>query len=151
MARWCLTVRRDRFFATSYIRSSISPCPTVPAFRPRIVLQHYPKLRQGDSYLRDTLLVLSSEEDRPGDTAGVLALEEEGLGLAILETEDLAVTTDVELALYVNCQRCGPHISPSIISPSIPSRPRRWPHRRPRLAPGTVVASDEGRFRTFPG
>lgn len=43
--------------------------------------------------------MLSAEEDSPGDSAGILALEEEGLGLAILETEDLGVTTDVELAL----------------------------------------------------
>jgi hypothetical protein len=55
-----------------------------------------------DSYLRDTLLVLSSEKNGPGDATGVLALKEEGLGLAILEAEDLAVTTDVELALFVN-------------------------------------------------
>jgi hypothetical protein len=53
------------------------------------------------SYLRDSLLVLSAEENGPGDAAGVLALEEEGLGLAILESEDLAVSTDVELALFV--------------------------------------------------
>jgi hypothetical protein len=33
------------------------------------------------------------------DLARVLALEEKGLGLAVLEAEDLAVTTDVELAL----------------------------------------------------
>jgi hypothetical protein len=50
-------------------------------------------------YLRDTLLVLSSEKDGPCNATGVLALEEEGLGLAILESEDLAVATDVELAL----------------------------------------------------
>jgi hypothetical protein len=51
------------------------------------------------SYLRDTLLVLSSEENGPGNATGVLALKEERLGFAILESEDLAVTTDVELAL----------------------------------------------------
>lgn len=45
--------------------------------------------------------MLSSEQNGPCDTAGVLALEEEGFGLAILETEDLAVSTDVELALFV--------------------------------------------------
>jgi hypothetical protein len=53
-----------------------------------------------ENYLRDTLLVLSSEQNGPCDTAGVLALEEEGFGLAILEAEDLAVSTDVELALF---------------------------------------------------
>ena len=51
------------------------------------------------TYLRDTLLMLSTEEDGPGNTTGVLALKEEGLGLAVLESEDLAITTDVELAL----------------------------------------------------
>ena len=41
----------------------------------------------------------SSVEDGPGYSSRVLALQEERLGLAILESEDLAVTTDVELAL----------------------------------------------------
>lgn len=50
-------------------------------------------------YLRNTLLVLSSEEDSPGNATGILALKEEGLGLAVLESEDLAIATDVELAL----------------------------------------------------
>ena len=35
----------------------------------------------------------------PCDPTWVLALEEEGFGLAVLETEDLAVTADVEFAL----------------------------------------------------
>jgi len=43
--------------------------------------------------------VLSSEENGPRDATRVLALEEEGFGLAILESKDLAITTDVELAL----------------------------------------------------
>lgn len=43
--------------------------------------------------------MLSAVKNGPGDLAGVLALEEERLGLAVLETEDLAVTTNVELAL----------------------------------------------------
>ena len=43
--------------------------------------------------------MLSAVKDGPGDLAGILALEEKRLGLAVLETEDLAVTTDVELAL----------------------------------------------------
>lgn len=51
------------------------------------------------SYLRDTLLVLSSEKNCPCNATWVLALEEEGLGLSILEAEDLAVATDVELSL----------------------------------------------------
>lgn len=52
-----------------------------------------------DAYLRDTLAVLSAVEDGPGDTAGVLSLQEEGLRLAVLESEDLAVAADVELTL----------------------------------------------------
>ena len=52
------------------------------------------------SYFRDTLLVLSSVEDRPGDAAGIFSLEKERFGLAILEPEDLAVTADVEFALF---------------------------------------------------
>jgi hypothetical protein len=43
--------------------------------------------------------VLSSEKNSPCDTAGVLALKEEGLGLSILESEDLAITADIELSL----------------------------------------------------
>ena len=38
-------------------------------------------------------------ECSPCDATGVLALEEEGLGLAVLEAEDLAVAADVEFAL----------------------------------------------------
>jgi hypothetical protein len=51
------------------------------------------------SYLSDTLAVLSAEENGPGNATGVLALEEEGLGFAVLEAEDLAVASDVELTL----------------------------------------------------
>lgn len=43
--------------------------------------------------------MLTTVEDSPGDAARVLALEEEGLGLSILEAEDLAVATDVQLTL----------------------------------------------------
>ena len=43
--------------------------------------------------------MLSSEKDGPCNTTGVLALEEEGFGLSILESENLAVTADVKLAL----------------------------------------------------
>jgi hypothetical protein len=51
------------------------------------------------AYLRDTLSPLATAENSPCDLAGVLALEEERLGLAVLETEDLAVRADEELAL----------------------------------------------------
>lgn len=50
-------------------------------------------------YLRDTLLVLSSEKYGPCDSAGILSLKEQRLGLSILESEDFAVAADVELAL----------------------------------------------------
>lgn len=50
--------------------------------------------------LRNTLLVLPPEQRRPGDPTRVLSLEEKAFGLAILESEDFAVTTDVKLALY---------------------------------------------------
>ena len=52
------------------------------------------------AYLGDTLSALSPAENSPRDAAGVLALEEERLGLAILEAEDLAVAPDEELALF---------------------------------------------------
>ena len=52
-----------------------------------------------DAYLRDTLSPLSPTQHGPGDAAGVLALEEEGFGFAILEAEDFAIAADEELAL----------------------------------------------------
>jgi hypothetical protein len=51
------------------------------------------------SYLRDTFLVHAAVEHGPGYSSRVLALQEKGLGLAILEAEDLAVAADVEFAL----------------------------------------------------
>lgn len=45
--------------------------------------------------------MLSPVEDGPRNAAGVLALKEQTLRLAVLEAEDLAVTTDVELALQL--------------------------------------------------
>ena len=55
--------------------------------------------RQRFAHLRDTLLVLPSVQCSPRNAAGVLALEEEGFCFAVLEAEDLAITTDVEFAL----------------------------------------------------
>lgn len=52
-----------------------------------------------NSYLSDTLAVLATVQDGPGNATGVLALEEERLGFAVLESEDLGVATDVELTL----------------------------------------------------
>jgi hypothetical protein len=40
-----------------------------------------------------------SVENGPGYSARILALEEEGFGLSILEAEDLAVAADVEFTL----------------------------------------------------
>ena len=40
-------------------------------------------------------------EGRPGYSSRVLALQEEGLSLAILEAEDFAVASDVQFALYI--------------------------------------------------
>lgn len=51
------------------------------------------------SYLRDTLAVLSAVEDGPCDAAGVLSLQEQRLRLAVLESEHLAVATDVDFTL----------------------------------------------------
>ncbi len=53
----------------------------------------------GSTNLRNTLLVHSSVQHGPGYSSRVLALKEQGFGFAILESEDLAVTTDVEFAL----------------------------------------------------
>lgn len=41
------------------------------------------------SYLGDTLAVLATVKNSPGNATRVLALEEQGLGFAVLETEDL--------------------------------------------------------------
>jgi len=49
--------------------------------------------------------VLASVEGGPSDSSWVLALEEKRLALAVLETEDLGVTTDVELALFSRHQQ----------------------------------------------
>ena len=43
--------------------------------------------------------MLPPEQDGPRDATGVLALQEEGLGFAVLEAEDLAVAADVEFTL----------------------------------------------------
>lgn len=56
------------------------------------------------THLRDTLPVLSSVKLSPGNSARVLALKEQRLGLAVLETEDFAVATNVELALFSHRQ-----------------------------------------------
>lgn len=43
--------------------------------------------------------MLPSVQCRPCNSTGVLALKEERFGLAILESEDFAITADVELSL----------------------------------------------------
>lgn len=51
------------------------------------------------THFRDTLFVLSAIEGCPCNPARVLTLQEERFGLATLETENLAVTTNVKLPL----------------------------------------------------
>jgi hypothetical protein len=53
----------------------------------------------GWSYLRNTLLMHPPKQHRPSYSSRVLALQEQRLGLAILETEHLGVASDVEFAL----------------------------------------------------
>jgi hypothetical protein len=60
------------------------------------------QVRQENTDFRDTLAVLATVKDGPGYAARVLALKEEGLGLSILEAEDLAVATDVQLTLNID-------------------------------------------------
>lgn len=58
-------------------------------------------MRLRETNLRDTLLVHAPEQDSPGDSARVLALEEQRLGLAVEEPEDLGVATDIDLTLLL--------------------------------------------------
>ena len=51
------------------------------------------------THLCDTLLMLPPEQDGPRDATRVLALQEEGLGFAVLEAKDLAIAADVEFTL----------------------------------------------------
>ena len=76
--------------------------------------------------LRDTLLMLPAEEDGPCNPAGVLALEEQALGLAILETEDLAVTADVQLALNMPSAHVHSNCSVAAASPFQKSSVPLW-------------------------
>lgn len=48
-------------------------------------------------------------QNGPCDAARVLALQEKGLGLSVLEAEDLAVATDIELTLQE--KGTGPQVS----------------------------------------
>ena len=52
-------------------------------------------------YLRDTLPVHASEQNGPCDAAGVLPLQKEGFGLSVDETEDLGVSSHIELTLHI--------------------------------------------------
>ena len=77
--------------------------------------------------------MLAAVEGRPGDAAGVLSLEEERLGFAILESEDLAVATDVELTLSTRSgqyiHRCQYKV-PFHLQNDISTRPQADVHRR---------------------
>jgi hypothetical protein len=44
--------------------------------------------------------MLSTVQNSPSYPARILALKEKGFGFAILEPEDLAVATDVQLTLF---------------------------------------------------
>lgn len=68
---------------------------------PWCALKNNSQMRRKNTDFRDTLAVLATVKDGPGNAARVLALEEEGLGLSILEAEDLAVAADVQLTLYI--------------------------------------------------
>ena len=61
--------------------------------------------------------MLATVEDGPCDAAGVLALEEQGLRLAVLEAEDLAVATDIDLTLKTN-NPSALNLVPNCSSPS---------------------------------
>lgn len=52
------------------------------------------------AHFADPLLMLSSIESGPGDSPRVLALQEEGFGFPVLETEDFAVAADVDFPLF---------------------------------------------------
>lgn len=57
--------------------------------------------------------MLATEENSPSYPARVLALEEKGFGLSILEAEDLAVATDEQLTLFQEkpiCQQTSSYI-----------------------------------------
>lgn len=57
------------------------------------------KISQRITHFRKSLLVLSAVKDGPGYPTWVFALEEERFAFAILESEDLAVASDVQLTL----------------------------------------------------
>ena len=105
------------------------------------------------SYLRDTLPVLSPVEDGPGDAAGVLALQEERLGFAILESEDLAVATDVELTLRAIPLASLPDLVIRLF-PVTQGSVARWvgvASNRPSPRPDTPRSPSGISVRTFPG
>ena len=93
--------------------SSVVEPNVVASFSPNCYSQKK-RNRVASTNLRDTLLVHPSVQGCPGDLARVLALEEEGLGLAILEAEDLAIATNVEFAL---CEKVSGGL-PSSIAPA---------------------------------
>lgn len=58
--------------------------------------------------------MLSAVQNGPSNATGVLSLQEQRLGLAILETEDLAVATDIDFTLrkdmLAHCQTHNPNL-----------------------------------------
>ncbi len=59
--------------------------------------------------------MLPSVESRPRNSTWVLALEEERFGFAVLEAEDLAIATDVELSLCEAKSISYVPMSPSLV------------------------------------
>jgi hypothetical protein len=83
--------------------------------------------------------VLPPVEDGPGNAAGVLALEEQRLGLAVLEAEDLAVAADVQLTLLWRIWL--ELVIPSAKNHAPLQAQRRISHPGPRLASFNVGSS----------
>ena len=70
--------------------------------------------------------MLPSVQCSPRNTSGVFALEEERFGFAVLEAEDLAIATDVELTL-----QSSDLISTLPVTPRVHAKvPHHWCSRR---------------------
>ena len=103
------------------------------------------------TYLRDALLVLSSEENGPCDATGVLALEEERFSLAVLKTEDLAITTNVKLALFSNHQHQFLKFEPYNLISLFQSPAPQFLMSPTKDSSPPIFASQEFGDSTFPG
>lgn len=107
--------------------------------------------------------MLAAVKGRPGDETGVFSLQEERLGLAVLEPEDLAVATDVDLTLQIkthqhpdpmsNCPRpSAVALSGSIILITTgDAAPRSPTSLNPQFFDIACMAGNIRLSRTFPG